>query len=64
MALDPNRWTLKTQEALSEATRHASDAHHTEVTPAHVLVAALGQADGLAPVPALHAPTEKSHVSL
>jgi ATP-dependent Clp protease ATP-binding subunit ClpB len=49
MAPDPNRWTLKTQEALAEATRHAADAHHAEVTPAHVLVASLGQADGLAP---------------
>ncbi|HXZ83705.1 MAG TPA: AAA family ATPase [Acidimicrobiales bacterium] len=48
MALDPNRWTLKTQEAVAEASRHATEAHHAEVTPAHVLLAALGQPDGLA----------------
>ena len=48
MALDPNRWTLKTQEALQAASRLAADSHHTEVTPAHVLSAALGDPDGLA----------------
>ncbi|MGD0741940.1 MAG: AAA family ATPase [Acidimicrobiales bacterium] len=49
MALDPNRWTLKTQEAVQEASRRAADVDQAEVTPAHVLLAALGQADGLAP---------------
>jgi ATP-dependent Clp protease ATP-binding subunit ClpB len=48
MALDPNRWTLKTQEALQAASRLAADSHHAEVTPAHVLSAALGEPDGLA----------------
>jgi ATP-dependent Clp protease ATP-binding subunit ClpB len=48
MALDPHRWTLKTREAVNEASRRASEAHHAEVTPAHVLLAALGQPDGLA----------------
>jgi ATP-dependent Clp protease ATP-binding subunit ClpB len=48
MALDPNRWTLKTQEALQGATRLATESSHAEVTPAHVLVAALGQEGGVA----------------
>ncbi len=48
MALDPNRWTQKTQEALGEATRLAAAAHHPEVTPAHVLLAAIGQDGGVA----------------
>ena len=52
MALDPNRWTLKTQEAFSEATRLAQASHHAEVLPAHFLLAALGQ-DGGVTVPVL-----------
>ena len=52
MALDPNRWTLKTQEALQEASRLAESGHHPEVTPAHLLLAALGQ-DGGVTVPIL-----------
>jgi ATP-dependent Clp protease ATP-binding subunit ClpB len=52
MALDPNRWTLKTQEAFTEATRLAEASHHPEVLPAHFLLAALGQ-DGGVTVPVL-----------
>jgi ATP-dependent Clp protease ATP-binding subunit ClpB len=52
MALDPNRWTLKTQEAFNEATRLAESSHHPEVLPAHMLLAALGQ-DGGVTVPVL-----------
>ena len=48
MALDPNRFTLKTQEALSEATALAQGQNHPEVTPDHLLAALLGQPDGLA----------------
>ena len=48
MALDPSRWTLKTQEAFQEATRNAGERRHPEVTPAHFLLAALGQEDGVA----------------
>ncbi|MCU1494924.1 MAG: ATP-dependent chaperone ClpB [Acidimicrobiaceae bacterium] len=48
MALDPNRWTLKTQEALQAASRSAEAGNHAEVTPAHFLLAALGQDGGLA----------------
>ncbi len=52
MALTPDRWTLKTQEALQEASRAAEAARHAEVTPAHFLLAALGQEGGVA-VPVL-----------
>ena len=33
MALDPNRWTVKTQEAFNAALDAARDANHPEVTP-------------------------------
>lgn len=49
MALDPNRWTLKTREALEQAHSLATEHHHTQITPAHVLLAALDQIDGIAP---------------
>ncbi|MDA8290912.1 MAG: ATP-dependent chaperone ClpB [Actinomycetota bacterium] len=48
MALDPNRWTRKTQEALQEASRAAEEARNAEVTPSHFLLAALGQEGGVA----------------
>ena len=48
MPLDPNRFTLKTQEALSGATALAQGQNHPEVTPDHLLSALLGQQDGLA----------------
>jgi ATP-dependent Clp protease ATP-binding subunit ClpB len=48
MALDPNRWTLKTQEALQSATAMARAQSNPEVTPDHVLAALLGQPEGLA----------------
>ncbi|HUI02716.1 MAG TPA: Clp protease N-terminal domain-containing protein, partial [Acidimicrobiales bacterium] len=48
MALDPNRWTLKTQEAFQQATELARAQSHAEVVPDHVLAALLGQPDGLA----------------
>ncbi len=48
MALDPNRWTLKTQEAVQAAIRSAEEQHHAEVVPAHLLLAALGQEAGVA----------------
>ena len=53
MALDPNRWTLKTTEAFSAATEAARAASHAEVTPDHLLVALLAQAEGLV-LPMLH----------
>jgi ATP-dependent Clp protease ATP-binding subunit ClpB len=48
MAIDPNRWTLKTQEAFSSALESARSQSHPEVTPDHVLAALLGQPEGLA----------------
>ncbi|HEV2360857.1 MAG TPA: AAA family ATPase [Acidimicrobiales bacterium] len=48
MALDPNRWTLKTQEAVAAALKLAEEASNAEVTPEHVLAAALAQDGGVA----------------
>ncbi|MEM7143155.1 MAG: Clp protease N-terminal domain-containing protein [Actinomycetota bacterium] len=53
MALDPNRWTLKTTEAFSAATEAARAAAHPEVVPAHLLSALLGQEEGIV-LPMLH----------
>jgi ATP-dependent Clp protease ATP-binding subunit ClpB len=48
MTINPDRWTLKTQEAFSAAVERARADHHAEVTPDHVLVAVLDQPDGIA----------------
>ena len=48
MSLNPERWTLKTQEALAAAVERARDASNAEVTPDHLLAAVLDQADGIA----------------
>jgi ATP-dependent Clp protease ATP-binding subunit ClpB len=47
MASDPNRWTLKTQEAFNDAVNAARAADNPEVTPDHVLAALLGQSEGI-----------------
>ncbi len=47
MALDPNRWTIKTQEAITAAIDRAKQESHPEVTPDHILLALLGQAEGI-----------------
>ena len=47
MALDPNRWTHKTQEAFQDAVELARSANNPEVTPDHLLAALLGQPDGV-----------------
>jgi ATP-dependent Clp protease ATP-binding subunit ClpB len=47
MAFDPNRWTIKTQEAFNGALEAAKTANHPEVTPDHLVVSLLGQADGV-----------------
>ncbi len=47
MALDPNRWTLKTQEAVNLAIAAARSASNPEVTPDHLLLALLGQEEGV-----------------
>ena len=43
MALDPNRWTIKTTEAFNAATELARGASHAEVLPEHLLLALIGQ---------------------
>ena len=47
MALDPNRWTLKTQDAVNVALAAARSASNPEVTPDHLLLALLGQQEGV-----------------
>jgi ATP-dependent Clp protease ATP-binding subunit ClpB len=47
MAPDPNRWTLKTQEAFNEALSAARAGDNPEVTPDHLLAALLGQGEGI-----------------
>ena len=48
MSLDPQRWTVKTREAFQAATTQAAAAGNPYVTPAHLLLALLSQADGVA----------------
>ncbi|MGA2432721.1 MAG: AAA family ATPase [Acidimicrobiales bacterium] len=48
MALDPQRWTIKTREAFQAASTQAGAAGNPYVTPAHLLLALLNQADGVA----------------
>ncbi|MBA2282130.1 MAG: AAA family ATPase [Actinomycetota bacterium] len=47
MALDPNRWTIKTQEAFTAATDAAKSNSNPEATPDHLLAALLRQEDGV-----------------
>ena len=47
MAMDPNRWTLKTQEAFNAAISRAGADNNPEVTPEHLVAALLGQAEGV-----------------
>ncbi len=43
MAIDPNKWTLKTQEAFNAAVSAAKERSNPEVTPDHLLAALIGQ---------------------
>ncbi|MGZ0177238.1 MAG: ATP-dependent Clp protease ATP-binding subunit [Acidimicrobiales bacterium] len=47
MALDPSKWTHKTSEAVQTAMEIATTRSHPNLTPDHLLLALLGQADGL-----------------
>ena len=47
MTLDPNRWTIKTQEAVTSAIERARKDAHPEVTPDHLLAGLLSQAEGV-----------------
>src|SRR4051794_7745549 len=49
MAVDPNRFTRKTQEAFAAAQALARDAGNTEITPEHLLRALLDQSEGIVP---------------
>jgi ATP-dependent Clp protease ATP-binding subunit ClpB len=73
MAHDPNRWTLKTQEAFNAAVDMARQSSHPEVTPAHLLLALLGQEEGVVlpilnkvgvSLPALRTKTEEALAKL
>ena len=48
MTLDPQRWTVKTREAFQSATTQAGAAGNPYVTPAHLLLALLYDAAGIA----------------
>jgi ATP-dependent Clp protease ATP-binding subunit ClpB len=47
--MQPDRFTIKAQEAVAAAQRIASEAQNTEVAPPHLLLALLEQDDGLVP---------------
>src|SRR5436305_1665301 len=47
MAFDPNRWTIKTQEAFQAAVGLARERNNAEVTPDHLLAALVGQSEGV-----------------
>ena len=47
MAVDPNKWTIKTQEAVASAVERAGSESHPEVTPDHLLLALLSQPEGV-----------------
>ncbi len=53
MALDPNRWTIKTTEAFTAASEAVRAAAHPEVVPEHLFLALLGQEEGIV-LPLLH----------
>ncbi len=48
MTINPERWTVKTQEAFTAAVDRARAANNAEVTPSHVLASILDQSDGIA----------------
>lgn len=47
MAIDPNQWTQKTREGFTAAQEMATAESHPEVTPDHLLLALVGQPDGV-----------------
>ena len=62
MAMDPNRWTLKTTEAFSAATELGRSASHPEIVPEHLFLALLGQEEGIV-LPLLHRVGIDKHVT-
>ncbi len=47
MAIDPKKWTIKTNEAVANAIEHAGKESHPEVSPDHILLALLSQSEGV-----------------
>ena len=47
--MDPNRFTIKTAEALQQAQKIAREHSHQTLQPEHMLLALLGQPDGVVP---------------
>src|SRR4026209_1145187 len=47
MALDPNKFTRKTEEAIGAAQAAGREAGHTEIAPEHILRALLDQPEGV-----------------
>ncbi len=45
--MNPDRFTTKTREALVKATGLARESHHASVLPEHLVLALLGQQDGI-----------------
>ena len=45
--MDPNKLTVKSQEALSSAQRLAGELNHQQVDTPHLLAALLGETDGV-----------------
>jgi ATP-dependent Clp protease ATP-binding subunit ClpB len=48
MAIDPKRWTIKSQEAFAAASEAARTQNNAEITPDHLLAALIAQPEGLA----------------
>src|ERR1700722_19104672 len=48
MAIDPNRWTVKMQEAFATASEPPRRENPAEIAPDHLLAALVAQPDGLA----------------
>ena len=48
MALNPQRWTVRTREAYTAAQSQAQTLGNPEIVPAHLLIALLAQAEGIA----------------
>ena len=47
--MNSEKFTQKSQEALSEAHQMAASGNHNELTPMHLMIALLSQEDGLVP---------------
>ena len=45
--MDPNKLTLKSQEALARAQQHAAGSNHQQVEPAHLLAALVAEPEGV-----------------